>query len=549
MRESRLASNRRAFLKTLAAASAALLAPGPVRSAAAQTGTKGAKVILKVAWNQAGDENSVNWGWRRFGAAVERRLPGAVDFQFYPPASSAATRTSSRTCASALQMAASARSRTSLPDGRADVAYLFASYEQAERYLSSDAYADLMMSCPRRASRISQGLVVVRGVSSPTAGGRCDSGRRQGVEDPSPSAAGHLKSWQAFGANATPMDSPEVYTAPRPASRRPENPGDHPEQQALRGSEVPVGDATSLWAPPPSRARSGGTAFRRTFNLGSRPRCSVAPARKFLADHDTDYLKQLGQKGMAVNDVTRTHSPGGAREKIWPQFEKQHGKDMQAIVSMTRWMALSRSLFVPAHVGKMLDKALGPALDATILTSRTPPPAQKGAARTARGYVGQRRVSVVRINPHELRVVHDRLRRRGPAAVVTLVPASFSKVETAEDLEAVDEAWPRRSAAGLAEATSVLLHRREARGVLEAPGTLGRACAGPTGCARRRDFTRDMVSSGAATSESFTARSMTSWPARVRSPGAIDSVLVDFNDPEGPGGQRAWPQLGFRGKL
>src|SRR5262249_25542467 len=122
-------------------------------------------------------------------------------------------------------------------------------------------------------------------------------------------------------------------------------------------------------------------------------------------------------------------------------------------------MALSRSLlFVPAHVTKMLDKALQLALDAAILDLEDAvPPPQKALARDGtRAYVRQRPgQAFVRINP---------LTSRAPfttacgaedlAAVVTpgLRGVVFPKVETAEDLEAVDEAIAgAESRAGLEE--------------------------------------------------------------------------------------------------
>ena len=56
--------------------------------------------------------------------------------------------------------------------------------------------------------------------------------------------------------------------------------------------------------------------------------------RKFSRDHDGEYLEQLKQKGMAVNDVDKQAFVTLAKEKIWPQFEPQYGKDMQAILSI-----------------------------------------------------------------------------------------------------------------------------------------------------------------------------------------------------------------------
>ncbi|HTU02343.1 MAG TPA: hypothetical protein VMG58_11025, partial [Candidatus Sulfotelmatobacter sp.] len=58
----------------------------------------------------------------------------------------------------------------------------------------------------------------------------------------------------------------------------------------------------------------------------------VAPAqRKFSVDHDADYIKELGAKGMQVNEVDKKAFLAVAKEKLWPQFEKDFGKDLQAV--------------------------------------------------------------------------------------------------------------------------------------------------------------------------------------------------------------------------
>src|SRR5262249_61702088 len=66
---------RRTLLISIGAAGAVTVLPRRAQAA---------KIILKVASNQSGDENSVNWGWKRFGEAVAKRLPGVIDYQFYP---------------------------------------------------------------------------------------------------------------------------------------------------------------------------------------------------------------------------------------------------------------------------------------------------------------------------------------------------------------------------------------------------------------------------------------------------------------------------------
>src|SRR5712692_1777249 len=154
MSERPVTTSRRNLLKTLASIGVASLAAGwPPRRAAAQTGPaagKGAKIILKVASNQAGDENSVNWGWRRFGEAVGRRLPSAIDFQFYPAGQLGGDKDFlDGLRLGTLQMAVIGQVANVAPRMAVlDIAYLFSSYEQAERYLGSDAYADLMGELP-----------------------------------------------------------------------------------------------------------------------------------------------------------------------------------------------------------------------------------------------------------------------------------------------------------------------------------------------------------------------------------------------------------------
>jgi hypothetical protein len=141
-------------------------------------------------------------------------------------------------------------------------------------------------------------------------------------------------------------------------------------------------------------------------------------------------------------------------------------------------MPLSRSLlFVPAHVKKMLDKALGLSLDAAILDLEDAvPPAQKTAARDgAREYVGQRPgQAFVRINPLASRASFTiACGAEDLAAVVTRGAARrrLPKVETVDDLLAVDEAIVKAERhAGLTEGQIELYSIVEtARGVLEAP--------------------------------------------------------------------------------
>jgi len=225
-------------------------------------------------------------------------------------------------------------------------------------------------------------------------------------------------------------------------------------------------------------------------------------------------------------------------------------------------MALSRSLlFVPAHVEKMLDKALGLPLDATILDLEDAvPPAQKAAARDgARGYVARRPGhAFVRINPLTSRAPFTTACGADDLAAVVrpgLRGVVFPKLETPEDLEAIDEALAEAERrAGLAEGGVELYTILEtARGVLEAPAVARVKIRRPHRlCFGAGDFTRDIgVEWTRDERESFTARSMIVLASRAAGlPAPIDTVFVDFNDPEGlAASTRAAKQLGFRGKF
>lgn len=225
-------------------------------------------------------------------------------------------------------------------------------------------------------------------------------------------------------------------------------------------------------------------------------------------------------------------------------------------------MALSRSLlFVPAHVPKMLDKALGLSLDAAILDLEDAvPPAQKAAARDgARDYVGRRPgQAFVRINPLMSRAAFTiACGAEDLAAVVIrgLRGVVFPKVETVDDLLAVDEAIANQErSAGLAVGVVVLYSIVEtARGVLDAPMIARANLHRPHRlCFGAGDFTRDIgVEWSREERESFMARSMIVLASRAAGLSApIDSVFVDLNDPEGlAASTREGKQLGFRGKM
>jgi len=225
-------------------------------------------------------------------------------------------------------------------------------------------------------------------------------------------------------------------------------------------------------------------------------------------------------------------------------------------------MALSRSLlFVPAHVEKMLDKALGLSLDAAILDLEDAvPPRQKAAARDgARNYVDRRPgQAFVRINPLASRAAFTiACGAEDLAAVVIrgLRGIVFPKVETVDDLLAVDEVMAKAERhAGLTDGAVELYSIVEtARGVLEAPAIARAELRRPHRlCFGAGDFTRDIgVEWSREERESFMARSMIVLASRAAGlPAPIDSVFVDLKDPDGlAASTREAKQLGFRGKL
>jgi len=225
-------------------------------------------------------------------------------------------------------------------------------------------------------------------------------------------------------------------------------------------------------------------------------------------------------------------------------------------------MALSRTLlFVPAHVEKMRDKALGIAVDAVILDLEDAvPPGQKEAARAgAASYVARRPGhAFVRVNPLVSRTPFTiGCGAEDIAAVVRpgLRGVVCPKVETVEDLAALDAALgAAERRAGMPEGRVGLYALVEtARGVLAATDIARCALPRPFRlCFGAGDFTRDIgVTWTRDERESFTARSMLVLASRAAGIlGPIDSVFADLGDQEGlAASARAAKQLGYRGKL
>jgi TRAP-type transport system periplasmic protein len=333
MRDTNGRITRRTLLMSIGAAGAVAALPRQARAA---------KIILKVASNQTGDENSVNWGWKRFGEIVEKKLPGAVDFQFYPAGQLGGDKAFLEGLRlGTVQMAVIGQVSNVAPRmGLLDVAYLFASYDQAEKYLNSPAYAELESELPAKGlqpfpkawwwSSWRNLTISRRPVKTPD--------DLKGLKIRVPTQQGHLKAFQAFGANATPMDFTEVYTALQTGVIDGQ---ENPAEIILSNKLYEVQKYLSLtqhmfWAPPPLASKAWWDRLPADIRGGLEAALlEVAPLqRKFSRDHDAEYLKQLEQKGMVVNDVDKQAFVTLAKEKIWPQFEPQYGKDMQAILSI-----------------------------------------------------------------------------------------------------------------------------------------------------------------------------------------------------------------------
>jgi TRAP-type transport system periplasmic protein len=324
---------RRTLLMSIGAAGAVAVLPRRARAA---------KIILKVASNQTGDENSVNWGWKRFGEIVEKKLPGAVDFQFYPAGQLGGDKAFLEGLRlGTIQMAVVGQVSNVAPRmGLLDVAYLFASYEQAEKYLNSPAYAELESELPAK------GLQPFPKAWWWSSWRNLTNSRRpvktpddlKGLKIRVPTQQGHLKAFQAFGANATPMDFTEVYTALQTGViDGQENPAEIILSNKLYEVQKYLSPTQHMfWAPPPLASKAWWDHLPADIRGGLEAALlEVAPLqRKFSRDHDAEYLKQLEQKGMVVNDVDKHAFVTLAKERIWPQFEAQYGKDMQAILSI-----------------------------------------------------------------------------------------------------------------------------------------------------------------------------------------------------------------------
>ncbi len=131
----------------------------------------------------------------------------------------------------------------------------------------------------------------------------------------------------------------------------------------------------------------------------------------------------------------------------------------------------------------------------------------------------------------------------------------FPKVETVDDLLAVDEAMmSAERRAELPEGSVELCSLVEtARGVLEVAAIARTKLRRPHRlCFGAGDFTRDIgVPWSRDERESFTARSMIVLASRAAGlPAPIDSVFVDLNDADGlAASTRQAKQLGFRGKM
>jgi citrate lyase beta subunit len=225
-------------------------------------------------------------------------------------------------------------------------------------------------------------------------------------------------------------------------------------------------------------------------------------------------------------------------------------------------MPLPRSLlFVPAHVEKMIAKALGLDPDAVVLDLEDSVPlAQKEAARIgARHYLGERPGhAFARINPLDSRTAFSVGSGLADiAAVVTrgLRGIVLPKAESAEDIAACDEALRTAERSAEVRPDSVELYAiiETARGVQAAPRIAAAATARPLRlCFGAGDFTTDVgVEWTRDEEESRVARSLVVIAARAAGlPQPVDSAFTDITDLEGlRNSALAAKRLGYYGKF
>lgn len=309
---------------------------------AAPAVNKGAKIILKAASNQTGNENSVNWGWTRLGEELQKRMPGAIDYQFFPAGQLGGDNTFVQGMQlGTIQMAVVGAISSVAPRlGVLDILYLFTSDAHAQRYLNSSNYADLESELPSKGiqpfpqdwwwSSWRQLSNNKRPVKTPD--------DVKGLKLRTPPIQAYIQGWEALGANPTAMDFNEVYTA---LQTNVIDGQENPAEIILSNKLYEVQKYLSLtrhlfWAPPPLASKKWWDSLPKDIQSGVEDAMhAVAPLqRKFSMDHDAEYTKQLGQNGMQVNEVDMQAFISVARDKIWPQYEKDFGKDIQVIDSM-----------------------------------------------------------------------------------------------------------------------------------------------------------------------------------------------------------------------
>jgi TRAP-type transport system periplasmic protein len=335
------AISRRRVLQGLAVAGMAAAAPTHAW-AASGTGPAvitGRKIVLKAASNQVGDMSSVNWGWRRLGEILAQKMPGAIDYQFYPAGQLGGDKAFLEGLRlGTIQMAVVGQISNVAPRmGLLDVAYLFSSYEDAAKYLNSPAYAELGSSLPSKGlqffpkawwwSSWRQATNSKRPVKTPD--------DFKGLKIRVPPIPGNLKALQTFGANPIPMDFTEVYTALQTTVIDGQ---ENPAEIILSNKFYEVQKYLSLtqhlfWAPPLLASKLWWDGLPKEIQGGLDAALNeLAPVqRTFSVSHDADYIKELGAKGMQVNEVDKKAFIALAKEKLWPQFEKDFGKDIQAL--------------------------------------------------------------------------------------------------------------------------------------------------------------------------------------------------------------------------
>jgi TRAP-type transport system periplasmic protein len=243
----------------------------------------------------------------------ERKMPGAIDFQFYPAGQLGGDKAFLEGLRlGTIQMAVIGQVSNVAPRmGLLDIAYLFSSYEQGKKYLDSPACAELESELPAK------GLQPFPKAWWWSSWRNLTNNRRpmqtpadlRGLKIRVPTQQGQLIAFEAFGADATPMDFTEVYTALQTGVIDGQ---ENPAELIVSNKLYEVQKYLSLtehmfWAPPPLASKVWWDGLPAEIRDGIEAALlDVAPMqRKFSHDHDGEYTKELAQKGMKVNNADK----------------------------------------------------------------------------------------------------------------------------------------------------------------------------------------------------------------------------------------------------